>query len=121
MISLFDKIGQERLVEILDVFYSLVYDSKIIGQLFKNDKTIIKDKQLKFLTQFLGGPQVYTAEFGHPKMRMRHLPHAINDGAKDEWLHCMKVAIFQVISEDEILANEMYSCFPNVAQHMVNR
>lgn len=121
MISFYDKIGPERLAEIVKVFYSKVFESKIIGHLFKNDRLLIQEKQLKFLTQFLGGPQLYSIEFGHPKMRMRHLPHAINEEAKEEWLRCMKQAIFHVIDEDTDLANELYNCFPQVAQHMVNR
>lgn len=121
MISLYDKIGRERLEEIVKVFYSKVFESEIIGHLFQNDRILIQEKQLKFLTQFLGGPQLYTIEFGHPKMRMRHLPHAIDEEGKEEWLRCMKQAIFQVIDQDKDLANDLYNCFPNVAQHMVNR
>ena len=121
MISLYDKIGRERLEEIVKVFYSKVFESEIIGHLFQNDRILIQEKQLKFLTQFLGGPQLYTIEFGHPKMRMRHLPHLINEEGKEEWLRCMKQAIFQVIDQDKDLANDLYNCFPHVAQHMVNR
>lgn len=73
-----------------------------------------------FLTQFLGGPQIYSAEYGHPRMRMRHLPHAIDDAAKTEWLRCMREAIDSSNLDDE-LKDALFNCFPQVAQHMVNR
>lgn len=72
-----------------------------------------------FLTQFLGGPNLYSQEFGHPKMRMRHLPHEITQEAKEEWLKCMKMAINDLdISEG--LKVELFAVFPKLAEHMVN-
>lgn len=116
---MYDKIGAENLQKLVDKFYDLVFSSEIIGPLFKNEKEDIKMKQFEFLTQFLGGPQLYTEKYGHPKMRMRHLPHAINEEAKNEWLCCMKIAINTLdLSED--LKVQFYNCFPQIAQHMVN-
>lgn len=121
IMTLFEKIGETRLRLIVNTFYSKVFESAIISGLFQTDKELIKQKQYEFLTQFLGGPQLYSQKYGHPKMRMRHLPHAIDDTAKTEWLKCMNEAIHEVISDDEELANALYQCFPPIAQHMVNR
>lgn len=121
MDTLFSQVGQERLQSIIDVFYNQVFESPIIGKLFNTDKELIKEKQMLFLTQFLGGPQLYTSEYGHPKMRMRHLPHKIDVEARDEWLKCMRNAIFTVLEDDPELAAQLYACFPPVANHMVNR
>lgn len=119
MESIYSKIGPERLRAIVDTFYDLVFDNEIIGHLFQTDKSLIRDKQYQFLTQFLGGPHLYSASYGHPRMRMRHLPHKIDHGAMEEWLRCMKTAINQHI-EDPKLASTLYDCFPRLAQHMVN-
>lgn len=119
MESIYSKIGPERLRRIIDTFYDLVFSNEKIGHLFQTDKSLIRDKQYQFLTQFLGGPHLYSESYGHPKMRMRHLPHTITTEAKEEWLHCMRIAIFQHL-EDETLAEALYSCFPKIAQHMVN-
>lgn len=120
MNTLYSKIGPEELKKIVDRFYDLVFHESSIAHLFQTDRDLIKKKQYMFLTQFLGGPQIYSAEFGHPRMRMRHLPHAIDDAAKKEWLRCMKQAIGESsLSED--LQDALYNCFPQVAQHMVNR
>ena len=118
-ITLYEKIGAENLQLILDDFYDLVFSSDIIGPLFKGDKEEIKSKQFKFLTQFLGGPQLYSEQYGHPRMRMRHMPHKITDRGKDEWLKCMKKAINNHLGNSE-LGEQFYLCFPKIAAHMVN-
>lgn len=120
METLYSKIGPEQLKMIIDRFYDLVFTESSIAHLFQTDRDLVRRKQYMFLTQFLGGPQIYNAEFGHPRMRMRHLPHAIDDAAKDEWLRCMKQSINESELSDE-LKEALYNCFPQVAQHMVNR
>ena len=71
------------------------------------------------MTQFLGGPQRYMEKYGPPKMRLRHMPHAITNEAKDEWLRLMEASI-QELDLAENLKVALYNCFPQVAQHMVN-
>ena len=121
METLYSKIGPERLQLVLDHFYDMIFDESSISHLFKGDKDEIKTKQFMFLTQFLGGPQLYSQKFGHPKMRMRHLPHAIDDAARVEWLRCMRSAIDKTFVEDKDLGDALYNCFPQLAEHMVNR
>lgn len=104
----------------VDRFYDEVFASPVIRHLFQSDKDEIKAKQEAFLTQFLGGPQLYSMQHGHPKMRMRHLPHEIDTTAKEEWLRCMKIAIYSLDLSEE-LKTAVYNCFPPLAQHMVNR
>ena len=120
MQTLHSKIGPKNLRAIVDRFYDIVFNESKIAHLFKTDKSLIRVKQYKFLTQFLGGPQIYTEQYGHPKMRLRHMPHAIDQEAKTEWLRCMKQAIDETL-EDKELAEALYSCFPKIADHMVNR
>lgn len=120
MENLHTRIGPERLQSIVDRFYDIVFEESTIKHLFATDKSLIREKQYQFLTQFLGGPMLYTEKYGHPKMRMRHIPHAIDEEAKTEWLRCMKMAINEKMDDPE-LAEALYNCFPLVAQHMVNR
>ena len=119
MENLYTRIGVERLNKLVDSFYDLVFASPVISHLFQNEKTEIATKQKAFLTQFLGGPQVYTEAYGHPRMRMRHLPHAITQEAAAEWLRCMKAAIEQQDLEEDLKV-ALYNCFPQIAAHMVN-
>jgi hemoglobin len=120
MDTLYTRIGPKLLRKVVDRFYDIVFEESTIKHLFNTAETQIRDKQYMFLTQFLGGPQLYSQEYGHPKMRMRHLPHAIDSAAKDEWLRCMKKAIEETM-EDRELGDALYNCFPQVAQHMMNR
>jgi hemoglobin len=118
--SFYDILGEERLTELLDRFYDKVFESPIISQLFdKTPKEEIKYKQKLFLTQFLGGPAKYSEVIGPPKMRQRHIPHKITVEAKDEWLRCMKDAI-QELDWDDRNKYALYTCFPKLAEHMVN-
>jgi len=120
METIYAKIGPGRLRQLVDKFYDIVFFDSEIAHLFDANKSQIRDKQYRFLTQFLGGPGLYTEKFGHPKMKVRHLPHAIGQKEKDEWLRCMKRAIKEMNFEDN-LGESLYNCFPHVAEHMVNR
>lgn len=120
MKNFYEKIGESRLKLVIKEFYQHVFSSPVIGKLFNNDKELIQEKQLKFLTQFLGGPDLYSREYGHPKMRMRHLPHRIDQEAKEEWLRCMRLAVDKAFHDDPELGNSFYSIFPPIANHMVN-
>lgn len=117
---LYDRLGRENVVKLVDRFYERVIQHKDIKDLFVNDIEEIKRKQLAFLTQFLGGPLNYSNEFGHPRMKMRHLPHRIGPAEKNAWLECMKQAIDSLHLEKD-LGDELYNCFPKVANHMVNQ
>ena len=118
--TIYEKLGDKRLNQLIDAFYDRVFESSIIGPLFnKTDKEVIKDKQFCFLTQFLGGPPRYNMKYGNPRMRMRHLPHKIDENARNEWLKLMKEAI-ETLDWDEDYKIALYNCFPKLANHMVN-
>lgn len=117
--TLYSKIGPEKLRELVDSFYDIVFTDSSIRHLFDVANTDIREKQYLFLTQFLGGPVLYTEKYGSPQMRQRHLPHQIDEVARDEWLRCMRKAI-DLSFEDKQLADALYQCFPQVASHMVN-
>lgn len=118
--SLYERLGAQNLQLLVDHFYDLVFaDERINGLFSKTPKEEIKQKQLLFLTQFLGGPGLYSEQYGHPKMRARHLPHAITESKAIAWLQCMNQAVYK-LPIDEALKKELFSCFPQVAFHMVN-
>jgi hemoglobin len=118
--SLYDRIGgEETLRQLTDRFYDLVFTNEIIAHLFKSDKDEIKEKQRLFLTQFLGGPSLYSEVFGHPRLRARHIPHPITEEDAIAWLTCMDKAISSLTLSDE-LKKELFSRFPQSALFMVN-
>lgn len=117
--TIYERLGEKNLRLMVNRFYDLVQKNEIISPLFKDDFETIRKKQFMFLTQFFGGPQLYSEEYGHPRMRMRHLPHKITNEGKEEWLKCMKEVVFS-LEIDEKLKQAIYNCFPPIAQHMVN-
>lgn len=118
--SLYERIGgDEALVMLTDRFYDLVFEHELISRLFKSDKDEIKEKQRLFLTQFLGGPQLYSQVHGHPMMRARHMPHVITEDDAIAWLQCMSAAV-GALPIDKELKDELFNRFPRTAFFMVN-
>ncbi|PWH85623.1 globin domain-containing protein [Brumimicrobium oceani] len=118
--TLYERLGEHNIKDLVDAFYERVYQHPVLIPLFDEDSIDeIKDKQFRFLTQFLGGPLRYIEKYGPPRMRMRHLPHKIDQNAMIAWLSCMKGAI-STLSLSEENATELYNKFPQLAQHMVN-
>ena len=117
--TVYTLLGAENLKLLVDNFYDKVVEHTAIKHLFVNDINEIKTKQYYFLTQFLGGPDLYSENIGQPKMRMRHMPHKITEEAKDAWLECMRLAIDKLPIEQN-LKFTLYNCFPMLAAHMVN-
>lgn len=117
--TIYEKLGDEKLQMLIDNFYDLIFKSDIAHLFNQTEKEVIKHKQFCFLTQFLGGPPRYIEEYGHPRMRMRHMPHKITNEAKLTWLDCMKQAI-DTLDIDDQFKIALYNCFPKLADHMVN-
>ena len=42
-----------------------------------------------FLCGWMGGPDHYVSQFGHPRLRMRHMPYPIGSKERDQWVLCM--------------------------------
>lgn len=118
--TLFDRLGAENLKLLVDRFYDLVFSHEQIAPLFKTDKNLIKEKQRLFLTQFLGGPPLYSQQYGHPQLRARHLPHPIGQEDAVAWLSCMSSAITS-LQLDESLKEELFKRFIATAMFMVNK
>jgi hemoglobin len=119
--NLYDKLGAENLRLLVDYFYDEIFAHPGLTHLFKPEKKDeIKSKQLLFLTQFLGGPQLYSEIHGHPRLRARHMPHPISQDDAVAWLTCMSKAIAQLPIE-ESLKDELFSRFPQTAFFMVNQ
>jgi hemoglobin len=78
------------------------------------------DKLFKFLSGWMGGPQLFVQEFGEPFLRRRHFPFVIGESEREQWMLCMDQALNEVV-EDEALRRELSTAFAKVADHMRNR
>lgn len=100
--SMYEWIGGEETIQrIVEAFYPKVQANPIIGPLFPEDITPVMEKQTMFLTQFFGGPPLYSNEYGHPMMRARHMPFEITLERANAWLGCMEEALAQIGLEEE--------------------
>jgi hemoglobin len=79
-----------------------------------------EDKLFKFLSGWMGGPQLFIQEYGHPMLRQRHMPFPIGDIERDQWLLCMNQALRDTV-QDTQLCSEISASFAKVADHMRNR
>ncbi len=52
-----------------------------------------RDRFGSFLVGWLGGPQDYVEQNGHPRLRMRHARVAVDVAMRDAWLRCMYQAM----------------------------
>ncbi|XJZ28194.1 globin [Bacillota bacterium Lsc_1132] len=118
-ITPFEAIGEKTLHRLVDTFYGLVGQHPDLSPIFPDDLSEIARKQKQFLTQYLGGPALYTEEHGHPMMRARHLPFPVTPRRAKAWLSCMHQAMDKVGLEGPI-RDEFYSRLYLTAQHMIN-
>jgi hemoglobin len=119
--SLYNEIGgQETIDKLVEAFYPRVYADEELRPLFEGDMEEIKRKQRMFLPQFLGGPALYSQEFGPPAMRDRHLPFEVTPKRAQCWLRCMKEAFHEIGLYDQPAGRAFYDRLTQVAGIMVN-
>ena len=117
---LYERIGADALARLVDRFYARVAAHPELAPLFPADLALTAEKQLAFLTGFLGGPPLYHERFGNPRLRARHLPFPITPARAQAWLECMEAALRASPEIDVADANEMLAALARVAVHMVN-
>ena len=116
----FEQVGGETTFKrLVEVFYDLVAKDPDLSPMFPEDFTLIKDKQYRFLSQFFGGPPLYTQKYGHPMLRARHLPFPIEPRHAEAWLRCMSQAMDEVGLTGE-LREDMFRRLKLTAIHMIN-
>ena len=113
--------GTAFITELVEVFYSKVSKHPDLSPIFPDDLSETIRKQKQFLTQFLGGPTLFSDEHGHPMLRARHMNFEITPKRAEAWLSCMKEAMDEIGFEDTILREQIYSRLTQTAYHMVNQ
>jgi len=120
----YDLVGGEPQVrKLVDRFYDLMDEDPDyygIRKLHPEALAGSREKLYKFLMGWLGGPPLYEQEFGHPRLRARHLPYAIASSERDQWMACMIRAMADVELE-ESLRKRLAQSFFQTADWMRNR
>ena len=122
--TLFDRIGG---ADAIDRFVDLFYDrmdtldeAKGIRALHPADLGRTRTDLKRYLTEWTGGPRLYTPEKGHPRMRQRHMHVAIGEAERDAWLMCMRGALDEVVSDMQARA-VLYENMAKLADWMRNQ
>lgn len=122
--TLYQRIGGEaKLRRLVQRFYKHMDElpeALPIRWMHADNLQTAEDKLFMFLSGWMGGPSLYIEKYGHPRLRMRHLPFAIDESALDQWMMCMKNALSEVV-DDEALRNELVFALHGVADFMRNQ
>jgi len=120
----YERIGGEAILRhLVQRFYQYMdelTETKSIRDMHAKNLKVSEDKLFMFLSGWMGGPSLYMETFGHPRLRMRHLPFVIDASARDQWMLCMKHALDEII-EDESLRNKLMHDLYGVADFMRNQ
>lgn len=93
-LTIYEALGGAPAVRrLVEAFYPRVQSDPLLAPLFPDDIHPVMEKQALFLTQFFGGPALYSDRYGHPMMRARHLPFPVTPERADAWLACMREAL----------------------------
>ncbi len=120
----FEWIGGEPAVRrLVDRFYDLMDLEPAYTELRAAHGSTLEDARDKlfwFLCGWLGGPDHFVERFGHPRLRMRHMPFSIGILERDQWVTCMDQAMGET-GVPEALRTRLKASFMNTADWMRNR
>jgi len=119
--TFYDEIGGfETFRRIVATFYEGVATDEVLRPLYpEEDLGPAEERFLLFLVQYWGGPTTYSDTRGHPRLRMRHAPFAVNPEAKDRWLVHFREGLDSVELTPEQDA-KFWDYVTHAAQFMVN-
>jgi len=120
----YDHIGEEAailsLVERFYFYMDTLPEAAGIRVMHAADLSAAHDKLFKFLSGWLGGPDLFVQEYGHPRLRQRHFPFAIDAAARDQWMLCMTKALDEVSMAANFREN-LSQALQQLATHMINQ
>jgi hemoglobin len=94
-VTFYDEIGGEPTFrKLVDAFYAGVAEDPILRPMYPEaDLGPAADRLRMFLAQYWGGPNTYSVERGHPRLRMRHAPFHVGPRERDAWIAHMHSAV----------------------------
>ncbi len=119
--EIFAAIGSDGFDRLCAAFYRQIPGDDILGPMYPVDDLAGAEERLRdFLIYRFGGPQHYIEQRGHPRLRMRHAPFAIDTAARDRWLELMNRALSEAaLPVDAVEALQLF--FEHMTTFLVNR
>lgn len=120
-LEIYATVGEAGFERLVAAFYRQVTVDDILSPMYPEDDMVGAEQRLRdFLVGRFGGPNRYMQQRGHPRLRMRHVPFAIDGAARDRWVELMNRALDEAqfpASVDAVLRE----FFGNVATMLINR
>ena len=116
--------GQQFFDHLVDRFYARVEGDPVLRPIYPDDLGPGKRALALFLGQYWGGPPRYSEEKGHPRLRMRHAPFAIDGAARAAWLAAMLAALDEALDDlggPDVARDHMREYFTMASTAMINR
>lgn len=117
--SIYELVGEEPLKQLTHYFYQEVAKNPKLRSLYPDDLLPAENRLFLFLLQVFGGPQTYSEQRGHPRLKMRHFDWEIDESMRDHWLNSMYMAMDKLKLEANV-RDQMMGYFVKVANHMIN-
>jgi len=112
--------GHDTFVRLVDEFYRGVATDPVLRPLYPEEDLAPAAQRLTlFLEQYWGGPTTYSQTRGHPRLRLRHAPFAVNPEARDRWLMHMRAAL-DTLGLAPLPKAELWDYLERAAHSLVN-
>ena len=119
--QIYSIIGEEGFTRLVRAFYARVPSDDILGPMYpKHDLAGAEQRLRDFLIQRFGGPDTYSQQRGHPRLRMRHNPFHIDQRARNRWMELMESALVEMKFGPEV-EQALRAFFHEAATFMINR
>ncbi|MFN3189647.1 MAG: globin [Aureliella sp.] len=119
--EIYDIVGDDGFRRICEHFYLGVREDDILGPMYPADDMEGAETRLReFLIFRFGGPTNYLENRGHPRLRARHFPFAIDRNARDRWAQLMTAAVDKAQIDDRAV-RPMKDFFNAMATFLINR
>jgi hemoglobin len=120
-LQVYAAIGQAGFERLVQAFYKRIPGDDMLGPMYPAEDLAGAEQRLRnFLIFRFGGPQTYIEERGHPRLRIRHAPFGIGQGARDRWLQIMKHALDEAALPEEP-RQVLESFFESTTTFLINR
>jgi hemoglobin len=119
--QVYARIGEEGFARLVRAFYAQVPGDDVLGPMYPpHDLAGAEERLRDFLVGRFGGPPRYIEQRGHPRLRMRHMPFAIDQRARDRWMQLMERAIGASGFPPDV-ATLLREFLAQIATFMINR
>lgn len=97
--------GEQGIRKLVGRFYELMDElpeARELRALHPADLSNAQERLFMFLSGWLGGPSLYEARFGHPRLRQKHMSFPIGEAERDAWMLCMTRALEEIVAEPSL-------------------